>query len=394
MDFGTLVPLHLHPGRERRVNQGHRWIFSNEISEPLSDIEPGSWVQVFSSKGVALGSGYVNPRSLIAVRLVCSPGEKPTRDHFKNLLLKAASLRSQKLYPHSTCYRLAFGESDGLPGLVVDRYDDILVYQIGTLGMSRIEPMVQELLMELFAPRALVYRHDAQVRLLEGLELTKGIAFGELPEQCWVDMDGIQQRLPPLGGQKTGFYLDQRDNRTALRRWAAGSRVLDVFCYNGAWSLVAASAGATRVTGVDESSEAIEQATLNAAQNHLQDRCQFQVGEAFQFLKKVPRGAYDLIILDPPAFAKTKSALPEARRGYTDLNRRAMLALEPGGILVSCSCSYHLSEEMFRQVLLQAAQASGRRLRLLEARGQSLDHPVLLSMPETHYLKCCILQVF
>jgi 23S rRNA (cytosine1962-C5)-methyltransferase len=394
MDLGELVPIHLHPGRERRVLQGHRWVFSNEIAEPLSEVEPGSWVRVHSSKGVALGSGYINPRSLIAVRLVCAPGEKPSRDHLRSQLLKAGTFRSQRLYPHSTCYRLAFGESDGLPGLIVDRYDDILVYQIGTLGMSRIETTIQEILVELFAPRALVYRHDTQVRALEGLELTKGIAFGELPEECWVDMDGIRQKLNPLGGQKTGFYLDQRDNRNALRRWAPGARVLDAFCYNGAWSLVAASAGAAQVTGVDESSEAIKQATANGVRNQLQERCEFQVAEAFQFLKTVHRGAYDLIILDPPAFAKTKATLPEARRGYTDLNRRAMLALEPGGILVSCSCSYHLSEDMFRQVLLQAAQASGRRLRLLEARSQSADHPVLLSMPETHYLKCFILQVF
>jgi 23S rRNA (cytosine1962-C5)-methyltransferase len=206
-------------------------------------------------------------------------------------------------------------------------------------------------------------------------------------------MDGIQQRLNPLGGQKTGFYLDQRDNRQALRRWVKGARVLDLFCYNGAWSLVAASAGASEVLGIDDSSEAINQASRNADQNQLGDQCRFEVGEAFRFLKSVPRGAYDVIILDPPAFAKTKSALPDARKGYTDLNRRAMLALEPGGILVSCSCSYHLSEDLFRQVLLQAAQASGRRLRLLEARSQSADHPVLLAMPETQYLKCCFLQV-
>ncbi len=394
MDLGDLVPIHLQPGRERRVLQGHRWVFSNEIAEPLSDFEPGSWVRVYSSKGVVLGSGYINPRSLIAVRLVCSPGEKPTRDHFRSLLLKAATFRSQKLHPHSTCYRLAFGESDGLPGLIVDRYDDILVYQIGTLGMSKIESLLQELLVELFSPKALVYRHDTQARTLEGLDLVKGVAFGELPGESWVELDGLQLKLNALGGQKTGFFLDQRDNRNALRRWAPGARVLDVFCYNGAWSLVAAAAGAAQVTGVDESSEAVEQATLNGARNRLQDRCQFQVAEAFQFLKAVPRGSYDLIVLDPPAFAKTKASLPEARKGYTDLNRRAMLALEPGGILISCSCSYHLSEDLFRQVLLQAAQASGRRLRLLEARGQAPDHPILLSMPETQYLKCHILQVW
>lgn len=392
-EYENVRPLRLHPGKERRLLQGHRWVFSNEIAESLSEFEPGSWVEVQSSKGAPLGIGTINPRSLIAVRIVCAPGERPSRDLFRERLLKASSFRSNKLYPSSSCYRVVFGDSDGLPGLIVDRYEDILVYQIGTLGMSCMEPLIQELLIELFQPKALVYRHDSQVRTLEGLELTKGLAFGEVPTECWIDMDGIQQRLNPLGGQKTGFYLDQRDNRQALRRWVKGARVLDLFCYNGAWSLVAASAGASEVLGIDDSSEAINQASRNADQNQLGDQCRFEVGEAFRFLKSVPRGAYDVIILDPPAFAKTKSALPDARKGYTDLNRRAMLALEPGGILVSCSCSYHLSEDLFRQVLLQAAQASGRRLRLLEARSQSADHPVLLAMPETQYLKCCFLQV-
>lgn len=393
MEFESVRPLRLHPGREKRLLQGHRWVFSNEIGDTLSEVMPGSWVEVQSSKGVPLGIGTINPRSLIAVRIICAPGEKPSRDLFKDRLLRASSFRGSRVYPNSSCYRMVFGESDGLPGLIVDRYDDVLVYQVGTLGMSGLEPLIRELLLELFQPKALVYRHDSNVRSLEGLELTKGVAYGEVPADCWIDVDGIQQRLSPLGGQKTGFYLDQRDNRQALRRWVSGARVLDLFCYNGAWSLVAASAGALEVLGVDDSSEAVKQASQNADRNKLRDKCRFEVGEAFRFLKSVPRGAFDLIILDPPAFAKTKSALPDARKGYTDLNRRAMLVLEPGGILVSCSCSYHLSEELFRQVLLQAAQASGRRLRLLEARGQAADHPVLLSMPETQYLKCFFLQV-
>jgi 23S rRNA (cytosine1962-C5)-methyltransferase len=393
MELGTMAPLNLRPGKERRLLQGHRWIFSNEIADPLSEIEPGSWVEVRSSKGTILGSGYINPKSLITVRLVCTPAEKPSLDHLRNLLVKAATFRSRKLYPHSTCYRVVFGESDGLPGLVVDRYGDILVYQIGTLGMARLEPVLQEFLIEIFQPKALVFRNDSHVRTLEGLELGKGVAYGELDSENWIDIDGIQQRLNPLEGQKTGMFLDQRDNRNALRRWTEGARVLDLFCYAGAWSLVAASSGATEVIGVDNSSEAVRHANMNAARNQLAERCEFKVDDAFEFLKKNPRGAFDLIILDPPAFARTKSALREAQKGYTDLNRRAMLALKPGGILVSCSCSYHLSEDLFRQVLLQGSQASGRRLRLLEARGQAADHPVLLAMPETHYLKCYFLQV-
>jgi 23S rRNA (cytosine1962-C5)-methyltransferase len=388
-----MKPLNLHPGRERRILQGHRWIFSNEISDRISDYEPGSWVEVRSAKGVSLGSGYINPRSLIAVRLVCPRGQEPTKDFFYNLIKNAAVRRSEEYYPGAECYRVVYGESDGLPGLVVDRYGDILVYQITTLGMARMEPLVQELLLDLFQPEALVYRHDAHVRTLEGLALEKGVAFGELPEEYWVTLDGVEFQVAPLSSQKTGFYLDQRDNRKAFRHWVRGKKVLDLFCYNGAWSLSAAAGSATEVVGVDQSSEAIVQARSNAVRNGMDDRCRFVEDEALHFLKNAEKASYDVVVLDPPAFAKTKSALPEAQKGYTDLNRRALLALKPGGLLISCSCSYHMHPEMFREVILQAAQASGRQLRLLEMRGQALDHPALLSMPETRYLKCYFLEV-
>lgn len=392
MDF-DFNRLDLLPGRERRLLLGHRWVFSNELSGNLSALEPGSWVTVHSNKGVCLGSGYVNPHSLIAVRMVCAPHEKPSPDFFRNLIEKAALRRRTLLYPDSSCARVVYGEADGLPGLVVDRYGDVVVYQITTLGMARMEDLVRGILVDLFRPKALVFRHDTPVRLLEGLPLEKGVAHGDLPDPCWIEVDGVEFVIDPLNGQKTGFYLDQRDNRTVLRRWAEGRKVLDLFCYNGAWSLSAAAAGAREVLGVDQSPEAVTQARTSAARNRLESICRFQEEEVFTFLRTLKRGAFDLIILDPPAFAKTRGTTNQAIRGYTDLNRRALLALEPGGILVSCSCSYHLSEEMFRDLLLKAALASGRRLRVLEARSQSMDHPVLLAMPETRYLKCAFLEV-
>jgi 23S rRNA (cytosine1962-C5)-methyltransferase len=386
-------PIHLHPGRERRVLTGHRWVFSNEIAAPLSDYEPGSWVEVFSSKKVSLGVGYINPGSLIAIRLLCRPGEKPTDELFLDRIRNAAHLRSETLYPGSECHRAVFSESDGLPGFVLDRYGDTCVYQINTLGMSRLEPLLQEWVNKIFRPRALVFRHDTHARSLEGLDLVKGLAAGELTEDVRVEIDAIQYRVDLLQSQKTGLFLDQRDNRKGLVRWARGKRILDLFCYNGAWSLSAAAAGASEVIGVDQSAEAVGQAEANASLNHLSHVSRFVREDVFRFLRGVPKGSMDGVILDPPAFAKTKAALADAKKGYTDLNRRAMLTLKPGGLLVSCSCSYHLSEELFREVLLQAAQASGRELRLLEARGQSMDHPVLLAMPETRYLKCWFLQV-
>jgi 23S rRNA (cytosine1962-C5)-methyltransferase len=390
LDFNRLDLL---AGRERRLLLGHRWVFSNELSGNTSALEPGSWVSVHSSKGVCLGSGYFNPHSLIAVRLVCAPHEKPSPDFFRNLMEKAALRRRTLFYPDSSCARVVYGEADGLPGLVVDRYGDVLVYQITTLGMARMEDLVRGLLLDLFRPKTLVFRHDTPVRLLEGLPLEKGVAYGDLPDPCWIEMDGLEFVIDPLNGQKTGFYLDQRDNRTVLRRWAEGRKVLDLFCYNGAWSLSAAAAGAREVLGVDQSPEAVTQARTSAARNRLENSCRFQEEEVFTFLKILKKGAFDLIILDPPAFAKTRGAAAQAIRGYTDLNRRALLALEPGGILVSCSCSYHLSETTFRDLLLKAALASGRKLRVLKEGSQAMDHPVLLAMPETRYLKCAFLEV-
>ncbi len=390
--FAGIKPLHLRPGRDRRILQGHRWVFSNEIAEPLSDYEPGSWVQVFSARGASLGSGYINPASLISVRLVCPPGIKPGESFFRDAIAGAAAFR-ESIYPGSRCHRAVYGESDNLPGLVVDRYADVVAYQVGTLGMARLEPLIREILADIFAPTALVFRNDGASRTIEGLPLEKGVALGSLPAEHVVEIDGIRYRVDPLGGQKTGMYLDQRDNRSELRKWAKGGKVLDLFCYNGAWSLSAAAAGAVETVGVDGSDEAVSQARENASLNGGAGRCTFVSADVFDFLKKVRPGQFDIIILDPPAFAKAKAALPEARKGYTDLNRRALLALKPGGLLITCSCSYHMGEELFREVLLAAGQASGRRLRLLQVRGQALDHPPLLAMPETRYLKCFFLQV-
>jgi 23S rRNA (cytosine1962-C5)-methyltransferase len=383
--------LRLHPGHERRILKGHRWVFSNEIADPIRDFEPGSWVEILTAKGLSLGAGYINPASLIAVRLVCPPGKRPDGNFFRQALLDAASFR-ESIYPGAESLRLVFGESDGLPGLVVDRYGDVLVYQISTVGMARMEGLMRELLVELFRPAALVFRNDSPSRALEGLALEKGVAGGFLTGDTPVRIDGIRYLVDVLGGQKTGMYLDQRDNRIVTGHWMKGKRVLDLFCYNGAWSLSAVAAGAAEAIGVDQSAEAVEQARRNAKINGFDDRASFVTGDVFDYLKRVARASFDVIILDPPAFAKTRSALGEASKGYTDLNRRALLALKPGGTLITCSCSYHMSEDLFREAIVSAGQASGKRLRLLQVLGQSLDHPALLAMPETRYLKCFVVK--
>ena len=387
----AMKTVKLHPGRERRILRGHRWIFSNEIAGPVNDFDPGSWVEALTAKGVSLGVGYINPSSLIAVRLVCPPGKKPDEKFFRQALLDAASFR-RFLYPGQETFRLVFGESDGLPGLVVDRYGEVLVYQAATVGMTGMEDLVRDLLVDLFKPAALVFRNDSASRAFEGLALEKGVARGSLAGEISVSIDGIAYLVDVLGGQKTGMYLDQRDNRKAAARWMKGKRVLDLFCYNGAWSLSAIAAGASEAIGVDQSPDAVEQARRNAQINGFGDRAFFVAADVFDYLKRIPRSSFDVVVLDPPAFARTRSAVTEARKGYTDLNRRALLSLKPGGILITCSCSYHMSEELFRDALISAAQASGRKLRLLQALGQSLDHPAVLAMPETRYLKCFILR--
>jgi len=383
--------LTLHPGRERRILRGHRWVFSNEIAHPIHDFEPGSWVEVLTAKGLSLGAGYINPASLIAVRLVCPPGKKPDEKFFRQTLLEAASLR-QFLYPAAESCRLVFGESDRLPGLVVDRYGEVLVYQAGTVGMAGMEELMRQLLLDLFRPAALVFRNDSPSRALEGLAPEKGVAFGSVTGDIPIRIDGVRYLVDVLGGQKTGMYLDQRDNRNAAKHWMKDKRVLDLFCYNGAWGLSAVAGGAAEVIGVDQSADAVDQARRNADLNGFGDRSSFIAGDVFDYLKRVARASFDVIVLDPPAFAKTRSAVAEAAKGYTDINRRALLALKPGGILITCSCSYHMSEELFREALISAGQSSGRKLRLLQVSGQSLDHPALLAMPETRYLKCFVVE--
>ncbi len=377
---------------ERRLLQGHRWVFSNEMESPLKRFAPGEWVRVVSTSGRHWGTGYVNPHCLIACRLVGPSNMAPSPDFFAERLHKAVAFR-EKIYPGQRVYRAVYGESDGLPGLVVDRYDSAWVMQVSTAGMAAVESMVCEALVRLFQPHAVVARNDVSARILEGLPSEKRILHGTVDYPFSVSVHGVTVQVDLLEGQKTGLFLDQRDNREALRRYVEGAEVLDLFCYQGLWSLVAAQAGAVRVLGVDASQDALKRAAKDAEANGLKERCHFQVSDVLDFLKRTPRESYDVIIMDPPAFAKTKSALPNAVKGYTDLNRRAMLALRRGGLLVTCSCSFHLREEAFYEMLVRAGQAAGRSLRLLEARGQALDHPVLLGMPETRYLKCAFLEV-
>lgn len=377
----------LKKNHDRRIRRGHLWVFSNEIGDPsVSSLEPGSIHEMRDSSGEFLGMVYVNPGSLIAARILSRRRTAIDEDFFRERILSALDLR-KRLYPFRQSYRLIFSESDFLPGLIVDRYGSVLVLQSLTAGMDALLEQVVGVLVELLSPDAIYLRNDSPVRLLEGLQQEKRPAYGTLPEQVTLVSGGLRLLVDVVEGQKTGFFLDQESNRLLMDTFTfLGARVLDLFCYTGAWGLHAATAGADEVTSVDTSERALGLAQANAEMNGLATRFKTVKEPVIDFLKKT-RETWDLIVLDPPAFVKGKAHLKEGTKGYIDANRRALTKLKPGGILVTCSCSHHLDIESFEQAILAAARQSGRDLRILATRGQGPDHPVLLSMPETRYLK-------
>ncbi len=384
--------LLLRPGRERRVRDGHPWVFSNEIADLPADLPPGTAVEIRTASHAYLGSGYFNPHSLIAARILSRSGEEIDRPEFYLRRIERATAHRRRLYGRLDGVRLVHGEADGLPGLIIDAYGEVLSVQFLTWGIDCRRALILQVLEELFQPRAIVARNDVAVRELEGLEQRVELLAGQLPEPVLFREGDLTFRADLLGGQKTGAFLDQKENHQALRGRVEGGRVLDLFCYAGGWSLHAASFGAASVTGVDISAAAVALAAENARRNGLEGTCRFERGDVFERLRQ-PGAGYDTVILDPPAFVKSRKKLPEAIRGYLTVNRRAMEQVLPGGHLVTCSCSHHLDRETFLGLLRQAARQAGREARLLEVRGQALDHPVLLSCPETEYLKCVILQL-
>jgi len=390
------VELVLKPGEEDRVVAGHYWVFSNELAAVPKDAEPGSLAVARTSEGKILGVGFFNPRSLIAFRLLSRSPDPVGKEFFRKRFQEALSLRSAQV-PGERSFRLCFGESDGLPGLVVDKFEDVLVAQVLAAGMERRLGEIQEILLEKLKPKGIYLRNDHPSRELEGLPLESRVLWGEVPERLVIEEAGLKYSCSPSKGQKTGFYFDQRDNRAALAPFFKGRTVLDLHCYTGAFALNAARHGAVRVLGVDSSEEALELAEENARLNGLEDRCSFQQGDAEEAIGSSAEtgGAdkADMILLDPPSFAHSRKQLPKALRGYARLNSKALQALPRGGILATSTCSHHVSREDFVSMLRAAAGKAGRTVRLVELRGQAKDHPVLLAMPETEYLHFAILEV-
>ncbi len=369
--------------------KGHPWVFRDDL-ERVQDAAPGAIVTLEKKNGDFLAQGFYSDRSKIAFRLVSRERRPVDRVLWRERLQRAAQFR-QAVVQGSNAYRLVYGESDGIPSLIVDRYADHLVMQALSQGADQLTAVFAELLVELFQPPSLILRNNLSVRTLERLPQEKKILLGNLPGRIEVFEDGIRYAVDPWNGQKTGAYLDQRENRGRAGAYLRGE-VLDAFCYQGLFGLHAARS-ADRVLCLDSSQEALDRAAENARLNGLQNTA-FRRENAFDFLKaEVERGNhFDGVILDPPAFAKSKGDLAAAARGYKELNLRAIRLLRPGGILVTSSCSYNLSESRFIEVLKESARDAKADMRIIEKRGQAADHPVLLNFPESHYLKCLILQ--
>jgi 23S rRNA (cytosine1962-C5)-methyltransferase len=396
----SIPVLKLKRGEDRRLRAGHLWIFSNEVdtaATPLTRFEPGAAVQVFSDKDQFLGHAYVNPRTLIAARIV---GRDPAYPLDASLLVHrlrvALSLR-ERLY-REPYYRLVYGESDGLPGLVIDRYGDVVVAQSGTAGIDLLRAEIEAAVDKVIHPKTIVWKNDSGARELEGLTKSTGVwsqnEWTAAPAEVTVREQGVEFVAPLAEGQKTGWFYDQAANRERLRRYLpAGARVLDVCSYVGAWAVTALKGGAGSATCVDSSATALDYVTRNARANGVS--VETIKDDAFDALKALQESGarFDVVILDPPAFAKRKKDAPQALAAYRKLNQLAMPLIDRDGLLVSCSCSYHMGADELEGAIQTAARHVSRFVQVLEQGGQSPDHPVHPAIPETRYLKAFFCRV-
>ena len=389
-----MTRITLNKNEDRRIKSGHPWVFSNEIREVAGERAAGITAELYDAAGGFIGVGHYNPQSLIAFRLVSRQREDIDSVAFFEGRISAALQHRQIRYPGLATFRVVYGESDFLPGLVVDKYGDYLSLQLLSSGMDRRREQIVAALAHVLTPLGIIARNDVGVRKLEGLDEKIEILSGDIPERVDMEENGLRFQVNLREGQKTGGFLDQKQNHLLLRDISAGKDVLDCFCYTGGWAVHAAAFGATSVVGLDISQRAVGQASSHAKLNKVADRVRFEECDAFERLRSLHQEGrrFGVIVMDPPAFVKNRKNIAEATKGYLTVNRRALELLEPGGYLVTCSCSYHMGREAFRDVLIQAARLAKREVRLVETCSQAADHPVLLSFPESEYLKCFVLQ--
>lgn len=375
-----------------RIRQGHLWIYRSDVI--AVDAEGGSVVTVKDERGNFVGKALFSDASQIALRFLTQSNEEVDREWWRRRVREASQRRH--ISPETNAYRLIYSEGDLLPSLIVDVYADVLVMQTLSQGTDVVKSMLIEILVEEFKPRAVIERNDVRVRELEGLPLITGTVYGEGPDELEILQHGLRFVVEPLGGQKTGSFLDQRENRLAARAAAQATdrrRALDCFTFNGAFALHLASV-CESVIGIDISGDAVAAARRNARLNEI-DNVDFLEANVFDVLREMEAASdrFDVIVLDPPAFAKNRASLKAAIRGYKEINLRALKLLKSGGVLITCTCSYHVSEELFLEILAQAAIDAHRRVQVVEKRMQATDHPVLVGVPETYYLKCVIARV-
>lgn len=389
-----MLEIKLKPKEERRLKAGHWWVFSNEIDKLDTSIEPGTLVRVRASDGTQVGIGTFNPHSLIAVRLL-QKGEGDLPEDFIFEKLDDAYTRRKEIGVRKYG-RMCYGEGDNLPGLVVDRYGDILVVDVLTAGMELLKPQITKALQKIFKPTGIYYKNDSSFRALEGLTNTPEI-IGEVPETVEIEENKVKYLVPIRGGQKTGFYFDQRENRAFLKPYFKDKLVLDLYSYIGSFGITAALAGAAQVWGCDSSAAAVELAKKNAELNGVSEVAVFHRDDAERLLSAMKKGELpdqpDMVLLDPPAFVKSRKALPQAVGLYVKLVKMALEGLKPGGYLAFSTCSHHVSRELFVDIIRQGVSKSGVQASLIELRGQAKDHPVLIGMPETEYLHFALIQV-
>ncbi|MGL6160738.1 class I SAM-dependent rRNA methyltransferase [Microbulbifer sp.] len=382
--------LILKSGADRRLKRGHLWIYSNEVDtgrSPLKGIEPGSQCQVLDNRGKALGTAFVNPGQLICARLVSREEGSLEGELLRQRLHSALGMR-QRYFPHPS-YRLVYGDSDWLPGLVVDRFGDYLVVQVSNWGMERLQEQVIGMLIELVQPKGILLRNDHQGRAMEEMPLVNEVVFGEVPEMVPFEENGVPLLAPVHAGQKTGWFYDHRDNRARLNQWVKGKKVLDLFSYAGGWGVQALASGADSATCVDASEQALDWCRANAEHNKLADRLHTERGKAVDVLKAMVAGGeqFDVVVLDPPAFIKRRKDHKAGLAAYRHINELAMRLLAADGLLVSASCSMHLAADELLDCVRGAAHKLRRPAALLSSGGQGADHPVHPAIAETRYLK-------
>ena len=385
--------VYLKRGEEKRIVAGHSWVYANEVAKIEGKDKNGSLAEVYSFDGRFIGKGYINHLSKILVRIFLRGEEEDGEEFYKKKIGEAAQLREKLFGKDSDCYRIVFAEADGLPALIADRYGEYIVLELLSLGTDLRKKEIVNAFVSLFSPKGIYLRGDAPVRLKEGLAQENGVLYGDVPDKIFVTENGLKMSVDVKNGQKTGYFLDQKENRYAVRRYCRNARVLDCFCNSGGFSLNAATQ-AKEVTALDISAFALQNVEENAALNGFSN-IRTVCADAFAQLRafRAEGRKFDTVILDPPAFCKSAAEVKDAYRGYKDVNISAMKLVEKGGFLVTCSCSHYMTAPLFEKMLRESARETGKQAKILEVRVQAPDHPALLAAEETSYLKAFFLQI-